>query len=191
MTKLDFSPITCYSYDLARAFGMQTPKEVFTLRVLAWSLGENPVIVNIGAGTGTSSLAFAESRRDAMIYTIDISDGGPLGGMQNEVNAFRDTNDSGLALPTQIVGDSKEIGKNWKIPADLVFIDGDHSFDGCLGDIEAWRDHIKPGGILALHDYDRDVWPDVARAVELPGSMAGFTRLLHIDTVIAFRREVE
>lgn len=188
MTKLDFSPITNYSYDLSRAFGMQTPKEVYTLRVLAWSLPENPVIVNIGAGTGTSSLAFAESRRDAKIYTVDISDGGPLGGMENEVNAFNDTNDSGLTLPTQIVGDSKSIGKTWREPADLVFIDGDHSYQGCLGDIQAWRKHVKPGGLLALHDYDRDVWPDVARAVE-DSKLKDFHLVFIIDTLIVFRKE--
>lgn len=186
--KLDFGPITNYSYDLARAFGMQTPKEVFTLRVLAWSLPENPVIVNIGAGTGTSSLSFAESRKDARIYTVDISEGGPLGGMENERNAFNDTKDDSLLFPIQVIGDSKIIGKKWKSgPADLILIDGDHSYAGCLGDIEAWRDHVKPGGLLALHDYDRDVWPDVARAVD-GGSLEGFDQILLVDTLIVFRK---
>jgi predicted O-methyltransferase YrrM len=184
--KLDFSPLTWHSYDLAQAFGMQTPREVWTLRVLAWALGQRPVIVNIGAGTGTSSLAFAESRSDATIYTVDISPGGPLGGMQNEANAF-----AGLDLkrPIQVLGDSKEIGKAWKNgKADLIFIDGDHSFEGCLGDIEAWYPRLKEGGVLALHDYDRDVWPDVHKAVDVALSRWSIRQILHIDTIVAFHK---
>lgn len=37
---------------------------------------------------------------------------------------------------------------------DLVFIDGDHSKKGVTRDIEAWWPRVKPGGILAGHDYD-------------------------------------
>ena len=49
---------------------------------------QSPVIVNIGAGAGTSGLAFAEARPNADLYTIDISPGGPLGGLEGERNAF-------------------------------------------------------------------------------------------------------
>jgi predicted O-methyltransferase YrrM len=190
--KLDFAPITFHSYDLSLAFHFETPQELFALRVLAWSLPPNPVIVNIGAGAGTSSLAFAESRRDAKIYTVDISEGGPYGGMQNEVNAF--AGKDGLTLPVQILGDSKEIGGKWKgkkyhgPDIDLCFVDGDHSYEGCFGDIIAWRDHVKPGGLMVFHDYDRDVWADVAKAVSDSGALADFEFVLHVDTVYAVRK---
>lgn len=184
--KLNFDPITFYSYDLAQAFGMQTPAETFTLRTLAWSLPENPVIINIGAGTGTSSLAFAESRPDASITTIDVSLGGPLGGLENEVNAFRPT---GLKMPAQRLGDSKQAGLSWNGPkADLILIDGDHSYEGCFGDICAWRDHVKPGGLLALHDYERDVWPDVKKVVDESGALEAFDFVIRVDTLIVFRK---
>lgn len=38
-------------------------------------------------------------------------------------------------------------------PLDLIFIDGDHSYEACRDDIQAWRQHVRPGGILAVHDY--------------------------------------
>lgn len=38
---------------------------------------------------------------------------------------------------------------------DLVFIDGDHSYEGCKANIAAYRTLIRPGGILAGHDYNR------------------------------------
>jgi predicted O-methyltransferase YrrM len=36
---------------------------------------------------------------------------------------------------------------------DFVFIDGDHSYEGCLRDIQAWLPKMKPNSILAGHDY--------------------------------------
>jgi predicted O-methyltransferase YrrM len=38
------------------------------------------------------------------------------------------------------------------LPVDFLFIDGDHGYEGLRGDWEAWREHIAPGGIVALHD---------------------------------------
>lgn len=48
----------------------------------------------------------------------------------------------------------------------LVFIDGDHSFEGCLRDINAWLPKVKPGGLLAGHDYE-STYPGVVAAVHL------------------------
>jgi hypothetical protein len=36
---------------------------------------------------------------------------------------------------------------------DFVFIDADHSYEGCRKDIAAWRGKVKPGGWLCGHDY--------------------------------------
>lgn len=36
---------------------------------------------------------------------------------------------------------------------DLVFIDADHSYEGCKLDIELWRPKLRPGGWLTGHDY--------------------------------------
>jgi len=48
----------------------------------------------------------------------------------------------------------------------FVFIDANHLYEGISADIRAWRPKIKPGGILAGHDYRVKAWPDVARAVD-------------------------
>jgi hypothetical protein len=39
---------------------------------------------------------------------------------------------------------------------DLVFIDGDHSHEGCSADIAAWRPLIEPGGWIGGHDYGKE-----------------------------------
>jgi predicted O-methyltransferase YrrM len=46
---------------------------------------------------------------------------------------------------------------------DFVFIDGDHAYESVCADIDAWLPKVKPGGLLAGHDYP---YPPVARAVK-------------------------
>lgn len=36
---------------------------------------------------------------------------------------------------------------------DVVYLDADHSYKGCRNDIDYWFPKVKPGGILAGHDY--------------------------------------
>jgi hypothetical protein len=38
---------------------------------------------------------------------------------------------------------------------DFVFIDGDHSFDGCRADILAWQGLVRPGGWIGGHDWEK------------------------------------
>jgi hypothetical protein len=45
---------------------------------------------------------------------------------------------------------------------DLVFIDGDHKYEGCLKDILFWKDKCK---IIAGHDYSQH-HPGVVQAVD-------------------------
>lgn len=184
--ELDFSPITFHSYEKAQAFNFLTPKEVFAMRVAAWSLLDEPTIVNIGSGAGTSGLAFVESRPDAKVYTVDISPGGPFGGLQNEINAFEG---KGLQLPTHILGDSKDAGAKWRNgKVDMVFIDGDHSYNGCMGDIMAWYPHVKVGGLILFHDYRRDVWPDVHQAINDALVEFKLSEVLIVDTLFIARK---
>jgi predicted O-methyltransferase YrrM len=51
---------------------------------------------------------------------------------------------------------------------DFVFIDADHSYEGCRSDIEAWAGKIRAGGLLCGHDYDNVDYPQwgVKRAVD-------------------------
>jgi hypothetical protein len=50
---------------------------------------------------------------------------------------------------------------------DFVFIDADHSYDGCWADILAWFPKVKPDGWLGGHDYENNAFPKfgVTRAV--------------------------
>jgi hypothetical protein len=61
---------------------------------------------------------------------------------------------------------------------DLVFIDGDHSYEACRDDIRAWSPHVAPGGWIGGHDYGKARFPGVTRAVdeEFHGFPAGVYR---------------
>lgn len=48
---------------------------------------------------------------------------------------------------------------------DIVFIDADHSYEGCKRDIIAWKSKVKPGGLLCGHDY-ANKRGDVKKAVD-------------------------
>lgn len=60
---------------------------------------------------------------------------------------------------------------------DFVFIDADHSYDGCMADILAWAPKLKPGGLLSGHDYENTAFPKfgVAAAVNEWAASIGAT----------------
>lgn len=53
---------------------------------------------------------------------------------------------------------SQDVGRAWTGPTvDLVFVDGDHSPEGCREDWEVWHAHVRPGGMAAFHDARLDL----------------------------------
>lgn len=51
-----------------------------------------------------------------------------------------------------IVAPSMVAAQHWSTPLGFVFIDGGHSMEAAQCDYRAWASHVKPGGILAIHD---------------------------------------
>lgn len=175
---------------LCNAFGFLFPGELFLIQAIARALPENAVVVNIGAGVGTGSLGVVEMRPDVQAYTVDISEGGPNGGLLNEVNAFRG---AGLKLPVQILGDSQKVWQKWKAIGkgqgiDFLFIDGDHSATGLQRDIDGWLPFINPGGYALFHDYRSVAWQGITEVVDKNIRGKGWEEILLVDTLIAFRK---
>jgi len=48
---------------------------------------------------------------------------------------------------------------------DFVFIDADHSYEGCKADIEDWLPKMKRDGVICGHDYGEQ-FPGVVQAVD-------------------------
>jgi hypothetical protein len=49
---------------------------------------------------------------------------------------------------------------------DIIYIDGDHSYDGVLLDLEISLLKIKNDGYIIGHDYTNIMFPDIVRAVD-------------------------
>lgn len=52
---------------------------------------------------------------------------------------------------------------------DMIFIDAMHTYDACSQDIELWWPRLKPGGIMAFHDYGHTLNKDGSVAGGFPG----------------------
>ncbi len=48
--------------------------------------------------------------------------------------------------------DSAAAAAAWTLPIDLLFIDGDHSYEGVRRDWELFSPHVRPFGVIVFHD---------------------------------------
>ena len=53
---------------------------------------------------------------------------------------------------TYITGNSHEVSNDIDGKFDVIFIDGDHTYDGVKKDFELYSDLINKGGIICFHD---------------------------------------
>jgi len=104
------------------------------------------VIVEIGRKFGGSTVVLASNLSyNDKVYSIDTV----LHEQQVKENLQKLYCRNQIKLLT---GKSQDIGKEWSKPIDLIFIDGDHSFNGTKGDIEVWLPHVKNFGYAFFHD---------------------------------------
>ncbi|QSB17402.1 class I SAM-dependent methyltransferase [Natronosporangium hydrolyticum] len=57
---------------------------------------------------------------------------------------------------TVIVGDSATVAAIWATPLALLFIDGGHTDAAAQADYHGWAPHLRPGGLLVIHDVFED-----------------------------------
>jgi predicted O-methyltransferase YrrM len=110
-------------------------------------------MAEVGVRDGRTTFYLLDNCPNLTIYGIDLSNAGYY---NNEIKAkYNDR-----LIPIQ--GNSHLVAD--KVPqVDLVFIDADHSYNGCRGDIIAYSPKVKSGGILSGHDID---YPGVNSAVK-------------------------
>jgi Methyltransferase domain len=51
-------------------------------------------------------------------------------------------------------------------PIDLLFIDGDHSYEGVMADLSRYSFLVNPGGLILCHDADTASFPGVRKAID-------------------------
>ena len=124
----------------------------------------------IEIGTAGGGLLYCISQlaaEDALLVSIDVPGGLYGGGQDDEECALFGTflgarqrlefiRDRSFHLSTKL--DLRKLLGQRK--ADLLVIDGDHSYAGVRSDFEMYREFVAPGGIIALHDITMfpDTW---------------------------------
>lgn len=124
---------------------MLTENEAKALQECVEYLPANPVIVQIGANEGLSTVAMISARPDAFIFSIDLK---PY--PQERQNLI----DEGLnyQMVVRILENSQDI--EWPISRiDMIYFDGDHRYNGIKADCTRWLWKIKLGGLAVFHDY--------------------------------------
>ncbi len=146
------------SEDLCKIHGMLIWPEAQILKKCVSMLPEDPIIVNIGAGVGTSVAAILEERPDAFVFSVD-KDPAPL----EKLNLIRCKIDTTRCI--RLLGKSWNIGKNFPFMVHMVFVDGDHGVKPVEKDISAWLPRVTVGGIMAFHDYKHPNVPSLTDIV--------------------------
>jgi predicted O-methyltransferase YrrM len=142
------------SSQLNHRIALLTFEEAAYLYGLARDL-ENASIAEIGRFKGGSTFLLAAAvGPGSRIYSYDIH--APLFDWPSGDALDRDLREglrrAGIEERVEIhVADSKTVEPPAE-PCAIVFIDGDHSYDGARADYENWRGSVAPGGHLLLHD---------------------------------------
>jgi hypothetical protein len=172
--------------------GWFTWKEALCLHALAKRLPAGSTVVEIGSWKGRSTYCLGRGLVDGTVYAIDPFDAsGEPGSAEtyDEAAGSTDLHDgfcrrmSGLGVADKVKAtrgfSSEFVGRFERI--DLLFIDGDHSIEGCLFDYENYAPKIPPGGYIAFHDYSsirKDLGPThVIEKVLLPSGNYEFIGL--------------
>jgi predicted O-methyltransferase YrrM len=121
-------------------------------------------VVEIGtASGGTLFLLSRVSSPQALLVSIDLP-GGAFGGGYHAWRAplYRSFATGGQRIvllrgsshaPEMLARLRKVLGDR---PIDLLFIDGDHRYEGVKADFEMYSPLVRPGGSIAFHDIMPD-----------------------------------
>ena len=153
--------------------GWFTYQELYNEMVASF---DNAVFVEVGTWMGKSIVYLAEkikeSGKNIELYGVDkfvvTNDCAGDSFVENK-DFFMEYLDNIQPVTDHIITiieDSVEAAKDFEDESvDFVFIDADHTYEGCLRDITAWYPKVKYGGVIAGHDYRNDSTCQVKQAV--------------------------
>ncbi len=161
----DFKPACSLKTSLHQARGLEkllavTTKLTFAermfLHLAAKEIPDKGVIVEIGSHLGASACFLAEGarKRNGRVFCIDTWQNDAMPGERQDTHAdFKKNTHDYSDIITPLRGFSVDVADGFSERIDLLFIDGDHSYEGCLSDIRNWIPKLKSGGRVVFHDY--------------------------------------
>lgn len=164
--------------------GWLTVDEAIALFELANGLPDTqPRAIEIGSWQGKSTVCIAQGLRQKSGAQLTCIDPFDASGDQESEDTYGDrANDLGGPLRRAFEDNLKGSGVRDLIDVragfshdwvdqvdesiDLLFLDGDHSYEAILRDFVDWSPKIKDGGYLAMHDVVHPVHEGPRRVVE-------------------------
>ncbi len=132
--------------------GLSFPTELHLLFTAARNVPGPGHVVEIGSYKGRSTAALAAGclgRNDRKVFAVD-----PL-PPEGQAVFLKNLGDLGLLdRVNPLFSKSAEAAASWKEPISVLFIDGDHSYESVRQDLEHWRSHVCPHGLIIFHDSD-------------------------------------
>ena len=126
--------------------------------------------LEVGSYLGASAIVLAEALRRqnsssvAKLYCIDTWKNDAMSeGARDTYQLFQENIQPWAELIEPIRGNSTNILIPFDGFCDLVFIDADHSYEGCRCDVERFAPLVREGGCLILDDHIS--FPGVTRVV--------------------------
>lgn len=142
--------------------GQCTKAELLSLLELASQVSATECIVEIGSYRGRSTLALAYGSRfskKARVFAVDphVDYVGPKGGVYgpaDQAELYRNIHETQMGDLISVVSlPSLNAAAAWTDRnIGLLWIDGDHRYEGCRGDFDAWASHLIPDAVVAFHD---------------------------------------
>ena len=126
--------------------------------------------VELGSWLGKSAMFLGKSLKltgkDVTLYCVDLWTGGPAHYQHVKDNYHgtmaghfaKNVVDCGLGdIIVQIATSTLKAAHLFPDKSlKFVFVDADHSLEAVTADLEAWTPKVKPGGVIAGHDYTRE-----------------------------------
>jgi predicted O-methyltransferase YrrM len=148
---------------LANTEGMTSLAEGKLLYGLAREVREG-CIVEVGAYRGRSTVALGRGSLDGHrvpVFSVEPHEPfiGVLGGRFGppDAGAFhRAMVESGCYHVVHLISlRSSQVVGAWTLPVSLLWIDGDHRYEGVRRDFDDWRPHLRPGALVVFDDADK------------------------------------
>jgi len=137
---------------------MSSPGEMELLSRLAAGASR---VVELGVYEGSSAVVLCRVLGpDAQLHLVDpflaggwaLRDGWGATPAATKLAVWRASRQGGPDVHWHVAR-SQDVGRVWHGgPVDLLFIDGDHSYDGCRADWNAWHEHVSDHGAVVFHD---------------------------------------
>jgi len=109
-------------------------------------------IVELGVFEGASSLVLRKAMdTNAELYCVDPFPRGRLLFSPQMAISKREIRKSHKGRVSLLRQNSAQAAASWTKPIDLLFMDGDHGFEGACRDFKEWTRFIRQGGLIAIH----------------------------------------